>query len=175
MTATETLFRSVIVLRNWQVPVEWKEIIHDPNDPNPNVIGVIKSTGWTFENYPNNKSLCRHHCWCNRWPDTDRKLLFLMMYDSMIILRNRGPITQTQCNSIIIFLFKFRLRRPLMHCINVFFFFNLFCSSQMCNMYWNMKPCKYTATDRLNDIRIVLHVVFSDQVLLCFTIILFFY
>jgi len=37
-----------------------------------------------------------------------------------------------------------------------------------------MKPCKYTATDRLNDIRIVLHVVFSDQVLLCFTIIIFF-
>ena len=64
-------------LTYWHMPVEWKDIIHDQKDPTPtNVIGVIKSTGWTFENYLNNKSLCRHHCWCNRWPHTDRKLLF---------------------------------------------------------------------------------------------------
>ena len=44
------------------------------------VIGVIKSTGWTFENYLNNKSLCRHPCWCNRWPDTDRKLLIVWLW-----------------------------------------------------------------------------------------------
>ena len=40
------------------------------------LIGVIKSTGWTFENYLNNTSLGRHPCWCNRLPDTDRKLLW---------------------------------------------------------------------------------------------------
>jgi len=29
VTATETLFRSVIVLRNWHVPVESQESMHD--------------------------------------------------------------------------------------------------------------------------------------------------
>ena len=79
MTATETLFRNVIDLRNWHVSVEWKEMIHGQND-RIHVIGVIKSTGWTFENYLNNTSLGRHPCWCNRWPDTDRKLLIFWIW-----------------------------------------------------------------------------------------------
>ena len=38
------------------------------------------------------KSLCRHPCWCNRWPDTDRKFL-IFGFDSVLHIHTsqQGP------------------------------------------------------------------------------------